>query len=341
MQRCLEALYVADPVDQLSRIEEKWGKRYHCDVKLSSFKAYFYEWQNDPNDRILWLTDSSRIGQGLVMSGIVKELVEIGSPLAVCVCESKRDTDVVYVFRSLIWMLANTHRQLGRYLEDLDTPGKRLAVNLLDIQRLSSVLSNILQDATMSTMHLFIDQEHNCVDQGGLLQEFIWESACDPKSRAKWILTGDSRSQNAWVQTNLATEVNLDRFTQPPETTPFKTLALENVNAGKWSFYRIRGFSQSYGLDQATYVIKSMLSAEEQRQANLHTSLVPTCDDGSTSQTVILSSNSPLAFLKSLDDNFVGCHSVDTIAGKLSFDRYFEGLTQIYANPSDKVIIAE
>lgn len=342
MFRCLEELYVVDPEDQLRRIEENWGKRYNHQMELSLPNMRFHEWKSEPSSRVLWLTGSTRVGQGIFMSSIATELIKSGEcPLSVCVCESKRDADAAYVFRALIWMLTKSRPQLGQYLKDLDSPGKQSSVDVLDIHLLSSVLSNMLQDPMIMTAYLFIDQEHICIDQSSFLREFIFQDASDPASKVKWVLTGDARCQPSWAHASWVVNLNLDRGVQRPESMPFKMFTSKNMTSGNGVWYRIRGLDRDFDVDKARNCIISMLSSEEQHKFDPQIILVPTCDDGYTSQTILLNSNFPPEFLISLEEDICSSHCINTSGGRLHFDRHFRGFTQMYANPPDKVIIAE
>ncbi|KAK2770541.1 hypothetical protein CKAH01_14664 [Colletotrichum kahawae] len=116
---------------------------------------------------------------------------------------------------------------------------------------------------------------------------------------------------------------------------------MKDMVAGNRVWYRARGLDKSYGLDDARGIILSMISGKEQDTFNLQSYLVPTCDDSSATQIILLSCDHPLACLKGLEDDPTAFQHIDINGDRLCFDRHFRGFTQMYANPPGDIIIAD
>ncbi|KAK2028622.1 hypothetical protein LX32DRAFT_673379 [Colletotrichum zoysiae] len=138
--------------------------------------------------------------------------------------------------------------------------------------------------------------------------------------------------RRSWVSSNPV---------QRPAVIPFKAFTIKGIPTERMVYYRIQGFGALCTLHQASDTIRALFSVEEQHSFELCSNLVPTSEDGNASQTVLMRTDHPPAFLECLEDDLSANSCIETSRGRLCFDRHFKGFTQLYANPQDETITAD
>ncbi|EFQ24902.1 hypothetical protein CGRA01v4_06842 [Colletotrichum graminicola] len=166
--------------------------------------------------------------------------------------------------------------------------------------------------------------------------EGIMIKASDRCQMDSFLQSWVSDALDAWV-----TNVSLEHSAQTPAAIPFKAFTIKDMAFERTVYYRNQGFGAWCTLEQARDTASALFSVEEQHTFDLCSSLVPSYEDGSASQTVLMRTDCPPAFLACLEIDLGASLWIDTSRGRLCFDRHFKGFTQLYENPHDKAITAD
>lgn len=336
----MEDLYTGDPEYQICSIEKKWGEVFPQCYQWITDDTRFQDWQNNSHRRVLWISGGTRVDKTMLMVSIAREFAPPRGPLAYFFCESGDRSNSVCVFRTLIWRLVYICRPLGRYLKEYAGPGKRFSEDALKPQALSSLLSRMLRDAAIQTVYLLVDAVDECSVGKDFLRRYIEETASDPSSKVKWIVSSHLGVEGLSTQTGWMIELVLKDSTISSALQTFKACTMNEMVEDATYRYRIRGFS-SCTAEQAKGILHNLLSAEEQGTFDPKICMIPTCDEGRDRLTALMTTDLAPHFLYDLDYDPHGDCRLDTIGGQLIFDRHFYGFTQLYANPQSEPINAE
>lgn len=126
---CLEALFSTDPLSDKENIENDKGIPLpHCYSWIFLTEG-FQTWQQDPDQRLLWIKGDPGKGKTMLLCGIIDRLDEMIPNLVSCFfCKATEDhqNDATAVLRGLVWSLACQHPDLISHVRtQFDISGPR------------------------------------------------------------------------------------------------------------------------------------------------------------------------------------------------------------------------
>ncbi|KAF2180113.1 hypothetical protein K469DRAFT_510174, partial [Zopfia rhizophila CBS 207.26] len=202
----LEDLCESDPITDMSRIkDEKGGLLQNCfDWILQD--TQLKDWQENKDTRLLWIKGDPGKGKTMLMIGLVNELTARLIPhasiaLSFFFCQNAVPhlNNGVSVLRGIAWKLLNRRPTMCKYIpEEYKYNAKEKRKSLFDksnpnaLSVLKSMLSVILRDDAFDVVYILVDALDECDKHSESLMEWIAESAADPLSKAKWLVSGRS-----------------------------------------------------------------------------------------------------------------------------------------------------
>ena len=104
---CLAALRTTDPRHDKARIEGDKGGLLDDVYQWVLGTNEFVRWQNNEQDRLLWIKGDPGKGKTMLLCGIINELAERNSVLSYFFCQATdaRINNATAVLRGLIYML--------------------------------------------------------------------------------------------------------------------------------------------------------------------------------------------------------------------------------------------
>jgi hypothetical protein len=207
--QCLRDLCVTDPRKDRARIE---GDK---DTLLKDCYAWildddsFQQWRTQDASRLLWIKGDPGKGKTMMTMGVIDELSQprpshetiLEAPVlsdnptplvSFFFCQSTIPAlnNAVSVLRGLIYMLVKQRDSLLRYVqEEYEVAGKQLFNGHNAIYSLRSILSNILNDASLPPTYLIVDALDECTSGLSELLHIITDASLGRRSRVKWLVT--------------------------------------------------------------------------------------------------------------------------------------------------------
>ncbi|RII17394.1 hypothetical protein CUC08_Gglean002488 [Alternaria sp. MG1] len=207
--QCLRDLRVTDPRDDRARIEgDKDRLLRDCYAWILDDDS-FQQWRTQDASRLLWIKGDPGKGKTMMAMGVIDELSRSRLPhealpeapelsdnstplVSFFFCQSTIPAlnNAVSVLRGLIYMLVKQRDSLLRYVqEEYKTAGKQLFNSYNAVYSLRSILSNILNDASLPPMYLLVDALDECTSGLSELLHIITDTSLGRQSRVKWLVT--------------------------------------------------------------------------------------------------------------------------------------------------------
>jgi WD40 repeat protein len=196
--QCLRALRNTDPRDDRARIEQDKDKlRKDCYAWILD-DASFQRWRKQSGSRVLWIKGDPGKGKTMLMMGMIAELTPRGGLLSLLTevayffCQSTRPelNNAVSVLRGLIYMLVAQREQLMRHVEKrYEAAGSMLFEGPNAIHALREILSDILNDPSLTMTYLLVDALDECSSGLSSLLGIITDDTLAPRSKVKWLVT--------------------------------------------------------------------------------------------------------------------------------------------------------
>ncbi|CAN9172452.1 unnamed protein product, partial [Alternaria alternata] len=208
-QQCLRDLSLTDPRKDRARIEgDKDRLLKDCYAWLLD-DASFQRWRMQDASRLLWIKGDPGKGKTMMTMGVIDELSQPrpsrealleapvlsnnSTPLvSFFFCQSTIPAlnNAVSVLRGLIYMLVKQRDSLLRYVqEEYEVAGKQLFNGHNAIYSLRSILSNILNDASLPPTYLIVDALDECTSGLSELLQIITDASVGRRSKVKWLVT--------------------------------------------------------------------------------------------------------------------------------------------------------
>lgn len=191
--QCLKAMGHTNPIDTMRRIEStKDDLVAECNEWIKS-DPRLKEWENDPQQRLLWLSGDPGKGKTMLMMSLVQEFRKARERhfLTFFFCQNtdSRLNTAEAVMCGLLWLLVRENPVLGHYLHEdyrqqkdfLDGPDAFVA--------LCRIMTEILQHAALPTVYIMIDALDECDEGRSELLKFIGDNAASAHSKAKWLVS--------------------------------------------------------------------------------------------------------------------------------------------------------
>lgn len=193
-EACLQSLRVTDPRHDKIRIEKEKGGLLKDSYRWILNNPDFRQWQDAPDNRLLWIKGDPGKGKTMLLCGIIDELERSRVETDIisfffCQETESRIKNATSVLRGLIYLLVVKDARLIQHVQKkYDTAGKQLFEDQNAWFALSEILANILQDPGLETTYLIIDALDECPEGRPQLLEFLVKNST-PSSRVKWIVS--------------------------------------------------------------------------------------------------------------------------------------------------------
>ncbi|KAK6725305.1 hypothetical protein SNK04_004110 [Fusarium graminearum] len=199
---CFQDLYTTNPFLDKKKIENDKGPPLpHCYSWIFLTQG-FQTWQQDPNQRLLWIKGDPGKGKTMLLCGIIDRLDELTPNLISCFfCRATEhyQNDATAVLRGLIWSLACQHPKLISHVRtQFDNIGRKA----FDGPNKWEILSNILKrmvsdedDCVPEGTTIVIDALDECIKDNDKLLDLILEVCANENSKVKWLV-----SSRNWVE---------------------------------------------------------------------------------------------------------------------------------------------
>ncbi|EHK48808.1 hypothetical protein TRIATDRAFT_10225, partial [Trichoderma atroviride IMI 206040] len=166
-QQCLRDLFITDPRDDKTRIEETKGGLFEDSYRWILENPTYQEWHKGDQNRLLWLSGDPGKGKTMLLCGIIQELMQQpDTPLVTfffCQATILSNNDYVSVLRGLIWLLADQQPFLISYIrKPYDNTGKALFDGANAWYKLSQIFNNMLCDNNLPPVYIIIDALDEC-----------------------------------------------------------------------------------------------------------------------------------------------------------------------------------
>jgi hypothetical protein len=201
--QCLCDLRVTDPREDRARIEGGKGRLLRDCYTWILDDASFQWWRTQDESRLLWIQGDPGKGKTMMTMGVIDELSQPKPPhealpeapvlsdnstplVSFFFCQNTVPAlkNAVLVLRGLIYMLVRQRDSLLRYVhEEYKTAGKQLFNGHSAIYSLRSILSSILNDASLPRTYLLVDALDECTSGLSELLRIITDASLTRRSR--------------------------------------------------------------------------------------------------------------------------------------------------------------
>lgn len=193
-QACLRDLRTTNPYDDKNRIENTNGGLLKDSYRWILDNEEFKQWQNNQNNRLLWIRGDPGKGKTMLLCGIIDELTRLhGNTTNVsfffCQATDVRINSATSILRGLIYLLVQNNPSLLFYVRArYDQAGKALFEDINAWSALSTIFTDILKDSSLSSAFLIIDALDECTNGlRSLIDLIVQESSIHPQIR--WIVS--------------------------------------------------------------------------------------------------------------------------------------------------------
>ena len=193
-EKCMRDLYITDPRDDKKRIEDTKGGLLEDSFRWVLENSDFRKWRSDQQSRLLWVKGDPGKGKTMLLCGISNVLDKPTVKTALisyffCQATDLRLNNATAVLRGLIYQLASQQPSLVSHIQKkYDQAGKALFEDANAWVALSKILTNMLQDQSLSETHIVIDALDECIADLHKLLDFIARQAAS-SSHVKWIVS--------------------------------------------------------------------------------------------------------------------------------------------------------
>lgn len=218
-ERCIQDIRSTDPRDDKKRIEITKGGLLKDSYYWVLDNASFQQWQNDPHSRLLWIKGDPGKGKTMLLCGIIDELHKATARTACvsyffCQATDSRINSATAVLRGLLYLLVSQQPALISHMRKKhDHAGKSMFEDANAWATLAEIFADVLQDLSLSPMHLLIDALDECVTDLPKLLDFVAKQS-SASSRVKWIVSSrnwpgiEEQLEQAGHKVRLSLELN-------------------------------------------------------------------------------------------------------------------------------------
>lgn len=237
-------LLLVDPETEKIRIEQTKGGLLEGSFRWILKDQDFRRWHDDDQKRLLWIKGDAGKGKTMLLIGLIDEFsrqndgperrktsFELfrsisstgGKTLSYFFCQStdSRLNHATAVLRGLIYSLVLKHRPLISHVRmKYDHEQKELFESGNALYSLSEILRHIIQDKRLPPTYLMIDALDECNNGLPQLLYLIAQTASEPFSRVKWIVSSRHRQDIEQTlglkdsHTGLSLELNADHVSR-------------------------------------------------------------------------------------------------------------------------------
>ena len=197
LQTCIRDIRYTDPSDDKKRIEDTKGgllaDSYRWVLDNTTFQQW-QQWQQEPNNRLLWIKGDPGKGKTMLLCGIINELQGSMSQSTLlsyffCQATDARINSATAVLRGLLHMLLTQQPSLTSHVRKKhDQAGKAIFEDANAWVVLTEIFEAVLHDPGLRMTYLIIDALDECVTNLPKLLEFVAKQS-SASSHVKWIVS--------------------------------------------------------------------------------------------------------------------------------------------------------
>ena len=192
-QNCLIDLWVTDPRDDKTRIEQTKSGLLQDSYRWILDHPKLREWRDNPKRPLLCIRADPGKGKTMLLCGIIDELRKSPNVCLLsfffCQATDRRINNATAVLRGLIYLLIDQQPSLVSHVrKKYDHSGKSIFKDVNSWVTLSDIFKNILLDLKLETAYLVIDALDECVTDLPKLLDLISDTSSS--SKVKWLLSG-------------------------------------------------------------------------------------------------------------------------------------------------------
>jgi hypothetical protein len=220
--QCLRDLRVTDPREDRARIEGDKDRLLRDCYAWILDDASFQRWKTQDEARLVWIKGDPGKGKTMMTMGVIAELsrrdkvkppprtmskmlakLKLSSKqgpksalrpqlLTYFFCQSTRPelNTSASVLRGLMYLLVAQRPQLVQHVQEkYKAAGKQLFNGYNGIYSLRSILSDMLNDASLPPTYLLVDALDECTSGLSELLRIIADASLGRRSRVKWLVT--------------------------------------------------------------------------------------------------------------------------------------------------------
>ncbi|CAN9191599.1 unnamed protein product [Alternaria alternata] len=199
LEVCVRDIRHTDPRHDKKRIEDTKGGLLADSYRWVLDNTTFQQWQQEPNNRLLWVKGDPGKGKTMLVCGIINELESSMPPSALlsyffCQATDERINSATGVIRGLLYMLVDQQPSLMLHIRrKYDHAGKALFEDANAWVALSEIFTSMMQDKGLKTTYLVVDALDECVvDLPNLLDLIVRTSTLSPC--VKWLVSSRNES---------------------------------------------------------------------------------------------------------------------------------------------------
>ncbi|KAF2727861.1 NACHT-domain-containing protein [Polyplosphaeria fusca] len=221
LEECTRDLHITDPRRDKARIEATKGGLLEDSYRWILENPDFRRWQEESQNRLLWIKGDPGKGKTMLLCGIINELNEALAKTSLlsyffCQATDSRINSATAVLRGLLLILVRQQPSLISHLrEKHDQTGKALFEDANAWVALSDIFASVVRDPSLKITYLIIDALDECVIDLPKLLDFIVQTS-SASSRIKWIMSSrnwpsiEESLERAGDKVRLSLELNAD-----------------------------------------------------------------------------------------------------------------------------------
>jgi hypothetical protein len=178
---------MTDPRDDGNRIKQAKGGLLEDSFRWILSNEGFKQWQNNQDNRLLWIRGDPGKGKTMLLCGIIEELTRsVGEVSNIsfffCQASDARINSATAVLRGLIYLLVEKQPSLISHVRSrYDKPGKALFVDKNAFYAVSDIFTQILKDPTLQSSYFIVDALEECTTDLNLLLALITRESSFPR----------------------------------------------------------------------------------------------------------------------------------------------------------------
>ncbi|KAI9863919.1 MAG: hypothetical protein M1824_005957 [Vezdaea acicularis] len=201
--QCLCDLRLTDPRDDKIRIERSKDDLLKDSYTWILEDPAYEDWSQNDGTQLLWIKGDPGKGKTMLMIGLINELSKQlestagSSILSYFFCQGTEPNlnNAVSALRGLIYLLVVQHKTLIRHVRKrYDSSGRPLFEDSNALFALSTILSDILHDSSLTRVYLMIDALDECNSELSHLCDLIARNSSEP-SKVKWLVSSRNKPE--------------------------------------------------------------------------------------------------------------------------------------------------
>ena len=201
-KQCLADFYHCDPRIEKTRIERSKDSLLQDSYVWILHDRAFKHWRDNSETQLLWIKGDPGKGKTMLIIGLIKELSkQLESeqrssilPYFFCQGTDSRLNKAVFILKGLIYRLVDQQEILIQHLLKRYNPKQgRFSEGTESLYALWTILSDMLNDPSLSRVYLMVDALDECDSELSQLLDLIALETSKASSQVKWLVSSRNR----------------------------------------------------------------------------------------------------------------------------------------------------